>query len=1279
MKANRSGILTNVFHLYDFCLTLSGTSKLKMTFLFGICYIELFIYSINTFYNSGFFNNGSIFSQIGSYVSYAQISSFANFGISVYSSIALTFKIITLLNLVFFGLLVLPQTSWVRFRKINTVYQYISFARLFIFFQPILEMVLRNTFTGNSSIRDSSPVIGLNMVVFITHIGLCILDTIFFQVEFFQKDNIFNTLDPYFYMEFTIYRIVLAVFFNIDFSGLPQYVFVTFSLLVTFAQLAFFVYNASISLFEKSFANILVLFLNGIFSVLLISLFTMNISSGANFIAVLILPFLLILILLVHLIQRKDQLFEGKKLKTGLLIIEHTNYLIDLGKRCEPSSHVAIILRGLLKRHEDKCVNLDCFCQQDSHYEASKNTFTEKNMTKHVNLITKYQVIQQLKNRIESYPNNHFLKYLLAEFYCRKMKNYTLANRLIIQLLHKNTALVLNFRIFRLQKQIFKDEEELNRERLKEKNFEELLRFEEAYAHVLMKISELYKTSLGFWNLVYGNFEISKSQFKETVGKILELKTEIKVILKILQNYTSFNKNLNFMLNFVRRELLNTKNEINLEDMYLMMKEDDRLSFASTSSILNNNFYTMFFNKMSCVVILEMGDQQIGLIKRASENVEKIFGYNRREILGQNVKMLMTLEIARNHDRILQRVAREGVFLSKTNSTYTYAIDKFKKPIKVKLNYKLNITLDSQIELCGVLVPVVSQTEENLVMIVNEFGFVTSISPALCNTLDISAENVKKNNFNIGMFNEFILDFLPAKAFLYKSPDADLNFSSTNKIFDKNIFHQVEFKVHSRSSQTFDKLFIMFQAFKEMTLENVKEIFERKKKYLYDNVTNRFLVESIDSDDSLQGRILKKNKKNSENTSVENLDNKMLINFSQFGTIITETIKNSEPNEFNSFFVDFEFIQYKRSYDIELFIFKILKINMKDVQNNKSHKSSKSKTMNESFTKTVQHETEGYEAVEPQTNQDESVFQKEKEFGELEISEAAFLSYLKQPLNLFTKEKKDRPIKDSTKISQSTQIIIFLVVFIIVTELVFLFLFKLPIITSLTSNTSNYKMFKLFETGIVNSYSDFLTACLDPKAGNYISQHMGNVLVSMKQAYIGRLIFNPAIDLFFVNAFEPNFNLTMDNTFLVENFVFFINQFSFADFENNPPTQSDYYFVMSKFKPGMLKFMKSLNTYFLNSIASSQATILLEYKVYNIVTGLVLVSLALTVFGLFQTAFKGITKIYETFLYISDAKIAEIGGYLQLSNSFLWHTDVCSFIPSCNFPTVFSTVNFRFL
>lgn len=102
------------------------------------------------------------------------------------------------------------------------------------------------------------------------------------------------------------------------------------------------------------------------------------------------------------------------------------------------------------------------------------------------------------------------------------------------------------------------------------------------------------------------------------MDKILELKREIKMMSKILQNYSAYNNQLNFLVNFVARELLNSKSMINLEDLYLNLKIDERMSFSSSMSLLNNNFYSTFFNKTSCVVVLELEANAQGSIRRVS-------------------------------------------------------------------------------------------------------------------------------------------------------------------------------------------------------------------------------------------------------------------------------------------------------------------------------------------------------------------------------------------------------------------------------------------------------------------------------------------------------------------------------------------------------------------------------------------------------------------------------------------------------------------------------------
>lgn len=1277
MKSKRSAFFDNVFHLYDVCLKQMGDSKLKVILLFGICYIELTLYSINTSINSGFISNSSMFMLFAEYLCYAQLITIKVYNSTAYLAISLVLKVFVILNFVFFLLLVTPKIKLQSYQKLNIIYSNLSLYRNFILFFPISEVILKGMFSLDPLMQDSPSFLALNSVTLILLFLLGIIDSLFYQIEFFQKDNIFNTTNPQFYLQFNIYRLFLSICFNLDFKNMPFWVYLTFAIGIAVFQITVFYYCATLCVFEKSFPNIFFMTINGLFMVLLTSLALINVDLNYNFISIFVFGAVLSGILVYHLVEFKDQLYKQSRINNMSNIVQEANYLLDLGKRSEPNSSEAIILRGLIRRHRMKCCDTDCFCGSKELYEAPKNTFTPNNSGKSINLVTKYFIIMKLKKQIQKNPHNHFLKYLLAEFYARKMKNYTLAYHYSSSLRLKKVGIGLEFRLFRLQQYIHGEEEELNRERMKEKNLEELLRFEEAYNHVLLKISELYSSLIEFWHFILENQEIEKKIFKEIMSKILDLKNEIKSILKVLQNYIGFNKQLNFLFSFIQRELLNSKNMVNLEDIFLTLKEDERLSFASTASILNNNFYSIFFNQMSCVVILDIEERNMGIVKKISEDVEKIFGYTRREILGKNIKTLMTPEIARNHDRILHRVSTQGVFLSKTNSTYTYAIDKFRKPIKIKLIYKLNISLDFEIEVCAVLVPITVSSDENLLMIVNEFGFITSISPTLGKMFDLVSENIEKNNYNIGMLNQSMIEFLPIRPLFTKQTYIEKNEGSVTKIFDKNIFHQIEFKVISRKSPNFDKLFLTFQIFKEMNINQIKEALENKNKFVYREEKNEFDLEEIGSDDEVKDEEKVSEEQEDEenvNTSFENLEENVRNQKSDFGNHVMDLITDSS-NIITTFVVDLEFIHYKREYDIELFIFKFLKISCKDL-NMRVFKERSEKSMGSNL---IDNKSDQYDidTFADQKNDEDGVLEEEvRSDGELEDEhiDGKFLTYLKQPLNLFSKDPRETPTKEYRKINITSKMMWVFAIGAIIAEILFLIVFKLPSFSQILSITSNFKSFKSFELSIVNNYGNYLTAVINPRADNFVNRNLNDLLASLQDPFIRQLIFNPTLNTQIENMFEPGFDLLMDYAFLTENFNFFINQFSLSNFTSNPPLITDYLFQMKKFKPKMLFFMKSLNDHLMNLMTTFQSNLTLIYKIFFFIIIALYFVLFLTVWILIQIIYRNTNRIYDTFLYISDMKIIEISTYFSLSNNFF----ASQFnLASSNYKSLAKTKNFE--
>jgi PAS domain-containing protein len=58
-------------------------------------------------------------------------------------------------------------------------------------------------------------------------------------------------------------------------------------------------------------------------------------------------------------------------------------------------------------------------------------------------------------------------------------------------------------------------------------------------------------------------------------------------------------------------------------------------------------------NSATGIVIISASSTKIGIVIHANEEIEKILGYNRKEIIGKNVAGIMPRPIAKAHDRLI--------------------------------------------------------------------------------------------------------------------------------------------------------------------------------------------------------------------------------------------------------------------------------------------------------------------------------------------------------------------------------------------------------------------------------------------------------------------------------------------------------------------------------------------------------------------------------------------------------------------------------------------------
>lgn len=89
--------------------------------------------------------------------------------------------------------------------------------------------------------------------------------------------------------------------------------------------------------------------------------------------------------------------------------------------------------------------------------------------------------------------------------------------------------------------------------------------------------------------------------------------------------------------------------------------------------------------------ILSVDDQ--GIIQFCNQATEKLFGYNRDELIGQTINLLMTRDYAANHDRYMQHYISSGESrIMGSAGTIVFALHKDGHPIAVNITLSESYT-----------------------------------------------------------------------------------------------------------------------------------------------------------------------------------------------------------------------------------------------------------------------------------------------------------------------------------------------------------------------------------------------------------------------------------------------------------------------------------------------------------------------------------------------------------------------------------------------------------
>ena len=351
----------------------------------------------------------------------------------------------------------------------------------------------------------------------------------------------------------------------------------------------------------------------------------------------------------------------------------------------------AILLKSLVLKLEEQCCDSDC----------PLNKYLE-NLNKGIEC--KYLLLQYCENifryGIAKFNDNIELKNNYAIFLVSDMNNKKRAMHILDSIKNKILSFLINYNIFRC-------EELINNCKIKETGDDFIIiNYENNFDELKKLITKVTLLRSEFLSLILGN----KIQKADNFEKIFSLGSQIKKynikIDEIYKELTSVKANnieiINLYSEFVEKILED-------EEKYKKCMSIKKLIFSNIESISKSSYrnYDLDFLKEKDIfpyLILSGDLKNLGIIKDCSISFGKIFSYQKNELIGKNINILIPEIFHKKHNIILNEQAKknklkfyENLSTNKIHipdfleiNTFGIAKTKFLVPIKLNIYFIKN-------------------------------------------------------------------------------------------------------------------------------------------------------------------------------------------------------------------------------------------------------------------------------------------------------------------------------------------------------------------------------------------------------------------------------------------------------------------------------------------------------------------------------------------------------------------------------------------------------------
>ena len=427
------------------------------------------------------------------------------------------------------------------------------------------------------------------------------------------------------------------------------------------------------------------------------------------------------------------------KLDVDALIQIYTVQKLVKGGNINHVDEVTLI--GIVNLHILECQNLDCPCKNDSElYDAVSDKFSDRSLPCNKDIIFLHHFNKRLyEDALNKFINSPSLHIAFAFYLFETMRNVhaSLVELNISE--KKKPSLQQQFTIFR-NKKIIENHIKVDSTQSKDiyTQLTNVIEFERLLTECQKAIEKVCNFQIEFWSQlanILPDLNILNDLGKKIYTSSEEAEDFWLQLCKINPNYSK-------ALTLYGYYLVEIKNH-NQRGYDLLEKAKSTYKKSLDELVKSAD---ILFDDDTSVVHVSGNKETAGRILKTNQGLTKIFGYNKSEVIGHSVNILMPSIFAKRHAEFMDkffRTARHRIF---NNERYLYALHRNGYCFNIKLLVKQMPSLSEGIQYVGMI----RRTQADYEYILTDMrGVVDCFSMGISSLLNLTCSLFKDTEINL--------------------------------------------------------------------------------------------------------------------------------------------------------------------------------------------------------------------------------------------------------------------------------------------------------------------------------------------------------------------------------------------------------------------------------------------------------------------------------------------------------------------------------------------------